>query len=722
MLEGVPACGGVRLTVNREPEDPPLRIGYGARVELLARVRYPENYDNPGAFDRIAYLRDRGIVMTGTMRRYAPIIPLEGRGGSSWTREVWRVREGLAARFEALSARAGLTPEPASLLRAMLLGDRSGLSEETKSAFERSGAYHALVVSGLHVGVAAAALIALLRLLGSSRWTAGAAGASFAGLYAMLLEGATPVSRAAWMLGLYLAASALFRHRKPLNVICAVALGFLLWKPALLADAGFQLSFLSVAAIAGIALPILEVTTEPRRRALLDIWNTDLDLHLPVEQAVRRVATRTWLEPLITALRLPTAPATWCITRSLRLLWGAAALLLVSAVLLVALAAPLAWHFQRLAATGPLTNLAVVPLVGVAVPAGLSALAINRPEPLTAAGWAANGMLAAARKGAQNLAGEWRVPPPPGWLAALAGLSLIAWTIGLAGTRKAALASGTAALAVFAVLALHPFPAQLEAGKLELTAIDVGQGEALLIGLPDQTAGLVDAGGIADFRGSVSAFDIGEEVVTPYLLSRSITRLRFLALTHPDTDHIGGATAILRNFQVDELWLGGDAFDAEYASLDTLARAQGVRVIRLVRGDERMLGGIAFQALNPARTSVLERNDLSLVLMAPYGEHELLLTGDIEAAGEALLPAQLAGVDAEVLKVSHHGSRTSSTVDLLETLRPEFALISAGSDNLYGHPHAEALERLRQAGAYVLRTDRRGLVTVLTDGRRLEVR
>ncbi|MCB1020339.1 MAG: DUF4131 domain-containing protein, partial [Acidobacteria bacterium] len=134
-LDGVPACGGVRLTVNREPEDPPLRIGYGARVELLARLRFPENYDNPGGFDRIAYLRDRGIAMTATMRRYAPIIPLEGRGGGAWSSRVWRAREALADRFAGLSARAGLAPEPASLLRAMLLGDRSGLSEETKSAF-----------------------------------------------------------------------------------------------------------------------------------------------------------------------------------------------------------------------------------------------------------------------------------------------------------------------------------------------------------------------------------------------------------------------------------------------------------------------------------------------------------------------------------------------------------------------------------------------------------
>jgi competence protein ComEC len=391
-------------------------------------------------------------------------------------------------------------------------------------------------------------------------------------------------------------------------------------------------------------------------------------------------------------------------------------------VLLVALAAPLAWHFQRIAGAGPLANVVTVPLVGVAVPFGLAGLLANRPEALAVAGWAAEGMRAAAARGSGGAMGEWRVPPPPGWLAALALLSLAGWMAGLAKGGRLAWAGGAGALAVFAVIAIHPFPARIEKGKLELTAIDVGQGESLLLGLPDGAAALVDAGGVADFRGSASAFDVGEEVVSPYLWSRSIRGLRALVLTHPDADHVGGAGAILRNFAVDELWLGRGTFALDYDELIHEARNHGVEVVWVGAGDVRSLGGAEIEVLNPGASAPLERNDLSLALLAGYGRHELLLTGDLESAGEALLTKRLRGVDGEVLKVGHHGSRSSSTMRLLETFRPEFAVISSGTDNLYGHPHAEALARLKQAHARVLRTDERGITTILTDGERIEVR
>jgi competence protein ComEC len=341
---------------------------------------------------------------------------------------------------------------------------------------------------------------------------------------------------------------------------------------------------------------------------------------------------------------------------------------------------------------------------------------------LKVAAWAAEGMRAAAEWGAEGAVGEWRVPPPPGWLAALAGLSLLGWAAGLGRGGRAAWAGAAGALAVFACIAVHPFPAALETGKLELTAIDVGQGDALLLGLPDGTAALVDAGGVADFRGPVSVFDIGEDVVSPYLWSRSIRRLRALALTHPDADHVGGAAAILRNFEVEELWLGRGTFAAEYHELVREAERRDVRVVWLGEGDVRVLGGAVIEILAPGPPAALDRNDLSLALLARYGRHEFLLTGDLEAAGEALLAKRLHGIDGEVLKAGHHGSRTSSTAKLVDTFRPEFAVISAGRDNLYGHPHADTLNRLRSVGARILRTDQRGLISILSDGGRLEVR
>ena len=715
-------CGPVQATVARRPEDPPLSLEYGERVEWLALPRRIRNLGNPGAFDRVAWMRRQGVFLAASAKAGSPWRRIDGRGGSALLVPLWRMRQGLQRRAGVLAERTGRAgSDSAAALRAMLLGDRRELSPELRSRFQRSGVYHVLVVSGLHVGLLAGGAFWLLRLLGAPRAWAAAAGLAAAAVYAMLLEGAIPTSRAAWMLAFYTAGLVLFRGRRPLNVIAGVALAFLLMEPELLADAGYQLSFLAVGLIAGIAAPLLDRTTQPWRMALSDPWNTDLDLHLPTEAAERRVRMRLWLEPLVklTPLRRGTATALW--TGGGRFLLAAAALLIVSAVLAIGLAPPLAWHFHQFAGGSVVANLAAMPLTTAIVPTGLAALALDSAWLFEAAALAAEGLTQVASWTAESLPLDRQTPPPPGWLCGAALLSLAAWAWALRRRRFAWTAAAGVLLAT-GIIVVHPFQPRLEPGALELTAIDVGQGDALLLGLPDGSAGLIDAGGLPSYGGEAPSFDIGDAVVSPYLRSRSIRRLAFVAVTHPDVDHFGGAAAVLRNFHVDRLWLGA-VRHVEYEPLVALAEELGVQVERLGRGERREVGGIAIEVLwPPATADPRDKNGNSLTLLLRHGEHEMLLTGDLEELSEKAVAEALAGIDGEILKVAHHGSQTSSTEALLSAFRPELAVLSAGYNNSFGHPHRPALERLKASGARVYRTDRDGAVTITTDGRRLAVR
>lgn len=719
-----PAHGGVQATVAREPGDPPLALRYGDRVEWLGRPRRLANLGNPGAFDRVGWLARRRIHLAVSVRPKAPWAPLPGRGGSRFEAWRWRLRELLRQRLRALAARAGRSGSDAEAsLEAMLLGERAALRPGLRADFQRSGVYHVLVVSGLHVGLLAAAAFWLCRLVGAPRRWGAAAGLAAAVGYALLLEDSTPTGRAAWMLALYTAAALLFRQRRPLNVIAAVALGFLLFQPALLADVGFQLSFLSVGLIAGIVAPLFERTVEPWRQAFRQPWNADLDLHLDAAAAARRVRLREWLEPLERLSRLPRPWASGLLVAAARSGLAVVSMALLSSVLSLGLAGPLAWHFQQFAGGGPLANLFAAPLLAVIVPAGLLGLALDAAPLYTLAARAVEALAAVARWTVETLPLDRDVPPPPAWLVAAALAAAVGWGWALRRPRFGLLLAAAPACLAAACIVVHPFPPAIEPGKLELTAIDVGQGDALLLGLPDGSAGLVDAGGLPRYGPDPASFDIGEEVVAPYLWRRSIRRLAFLAVTHPDADHLGGAAAILRRFPVDRLWLGPVSYPA-YEPLLALAKERGVPVERLSQGRTLSLGGAAFDALWPPATAspLAASNNNSLTLLVRYGSHELLLAGDLESDGEAAVAQAVRGYNGEVLKLAHHGSRTSSTSLLLQTFRPELAIASVGLGNPFGHPHAAALDRLRAAHARLYRTDLDGAVTVLSDGRRLEIR
>ena len=685
------ARGGVRVTVYRKENAPQLKLDYGQRIEFLARIRRLHNFENPGSFDRVAYLNRQGIYLTATVRAGTPILPLEGTGGNIWQSWLWKLRGTAQQRLDALLAQ----PQPndsegSAVLRALLLGDRTSLDRETTTEFQRTGTYHALVISGLHIGVVAFLLMLGLRVANVPRLFRAGMALALVALYAFLVGARLPVLRATSMFAVFLAASLVYRRRRAFNVIAGTALCFLVVDPDLLFDVGFQMSFLSVGLIAGVAVPLLETTWEPYRLALKDIWNKDRDLHLAPRVAQHRVGLRLYLEPLAALIPLPRRALSSVVCGLLRVLVWAAELSVVTLVIQTGLALPMAVHFQRVSWGALSANLVVLPLLLVAVPVGLLAMLTGWSWMAAIAVAAAEGMAAVVDWHAHNLGWDMRVPPPPAWLGVLFGASLAFLALTFHHRRAWRMVAAGSTIFFLALIVVHPFPPSYVPGRLELTALDVGQGES---------------------------------VVSPYLWSRSIKQLDVVAVTHPDADHMGGVPALLRNFRVSELWLGGEPFFHEYRTLIELAKRSGAEIVALQRGDVRSFGKVRFEVLGPGSPGHdgWSRNDRALVLQATYGRHSFLLTGDIERKGEdGLLGSDLLQ-RGDVLKIAHHGSRTSSHQAFLDHVRPTFALISAGRANFYGHPHPEVIRRLARRRVAVLRTDLEGSVSISSDGQRLYV-
>lgn len=292
--------------------------------------------------------------------------------------------------------------------------------------------------------------------------------------------------------------------------------------------------------------------------------------------------------------------------------------------------------------------------------------------------------------------------------------------------RLLRVASMVALASLLALMIWHPFPPAVARGSLEMTAIDVAQGDSIFLALPAGKLMLVDGGGIATFGKRVkTGMNIGEDVVSPYLWSRSIRNLDVVALSHAHEDHIGGLPAVLENFHVKELWTGATPEESpEWANLRREADQLGVRIIHQTQGRTFDYGGARFEVLAPFSDYVpagIPRNNDSLVLRLTYHERSLILSGDVERPIESEMLAANLVRHADVLKVAHHGSKTSTTEPFLEAVHPAFAVISAGFANLYGHPNAEVVERLQQANVDVLRTDQMGAITIRTDGHRFYV-
>jgi competence protein ComEC len=740
------ASGSVRLQHYRwERSEPRLDLRYGERVSVLARLRAVRGFHNPGSFDREARARREGAVYYASIKAAELAERLPGRGGYRVAGWVVALRTTLLRRLDAL-----FPPESAAngLLRAMLLGDRSGLDRRLSEDFQKTGTYHALVVAGLHTGAVAGFLLLVLRWCRVPPIPATAAAIGGLAAWVPLTGGNLPAMRAALMFAIYLLARLVYRERALLNTIAATALLLLAAEPADVNDAGFQLSFFSVLLIAAVALPCIERTSAPYRRAVADLDNLDRDLSMGPRQAQFRIELRMLREAL--REKLPG----WCVLLAARAALRVYELALVSLVLQVGFLLPMAVYFNRAAWVSVPANLLIVPLLGLVVPLGITALLVALAS-TTLAGLLAiplaalvELMAAIARWHASLGAASLRVPGPPLWLALLFLASVVSLAIGFSGisdggfriadsrpgplairnpqpatrnrSRLRLIGSGVALAIAATLITWHPFAPLWQPGRLEVTTLDVGQGDALLIVIPPGRVLVTDCGGLP----GPLAIDTGEQIVCPYLWSRRIRHIDVLAVTHAHQDHVGGLESILRNFPVGEIWLPPSLGSEAYARVFEVAQERRIPVRIHARGETTALGQARIAFLSPGpdyRPGRHAQNNDSLVMSIQYGGRTALLAGDVEKKMELEMLRDRQPLRADLLKTPHHGSKTSNSTEFLTAVAAPYGVISVAVNSPFGHPHQEALDRLAEAHCRVFRTDQHGAVTWTTDGRRIEL-
>jgi len=624
----------------------------GTRFQARMSIRAPRNFRNAGSFDWVGYLGRRGIHASGSLAAGTPVTVVTP-GVGRWRGVVARWRRRVAARIE-----SRLHGDARAVLLALVVGHRGDVSPTLRERFARAGVAHVLAISGLHVGIVAwvathLLVLMLVRLPGlAARVAPDAVGRLVAcapvALYCALGGLGPSVLRAGVALGIVAIAGLTDRRPSGLRVVALVAVALSFLEPGLARDVGFQLS---LAAVVGLVLG-----------------------------GVGRGGR---------------------IRRALGASFGA----------WVATAPLLAHHFQELSTVAPLIGPLLLPFFGMGpVAAGVVGAVA---EPVSGATADASFMLGGAllRPGLWLVELAARVPGGHVWVPRPSAFEVAGMYVLLAGlaTRRLRWRRWVVGVAVLAAIVdvgwwirqrAHP-------GRLTVTFLDVGQGDASVVELPEGGVLVVDGGGLPG-----SSLDVGRAVVAPYLRARKITRVDIVVATHVHPDHFAGLVTVIGRFRPREVWwpgVGGD--DEAWRHLEAVARAAGARVRVVAVGTTARLGSATVRVLHPEEGIRGSINDASVVLEVVWNRRRVLFTGDIERGAErSVLTGGLVGADVTVVKVPHHGSRTSSTPAFVETTAPDVAVISVGAANRYGHPSADVVARWRAAGACVLRTDLCGAV------------
>ncbi len=677
-------------------------LGYGKHITLTGVLREPQGKRNPGGFDYRAYLARQGIVgiidAKGLLRvgEQGGFLPLQ------WIEALRINTERVINRVYMASETETHPLEPslhAELLEGILLGKRSDIPTETLDIFRNSGTFHVLAVSGLHVG-----LVAMFCYFGFSIFRFPQKVLCLLTIIAVLiyacLTGFRPsVFRASLMAILFLVATLIDRDADYFNLLAFAALVLLLLNPLQLWDIGFQLSFVAVTAIVYF-VPKME---KPLRRLWEVAEGSPTDPDVPILTKLRNKAVK-WLvlSYLVTlAAQIGTGPL-------------------------------IAYYFYRAYPLGIIVGPLAVGLVSLIVAVGMLSVCVGFIWlPLAKLLALLNHAIISLFLALIGIFGQaWgivKLTPPSFGIFILyiaVCLSIIHWRF----VRRQFRVASLIGLSVIAIWIWDT--AFQERGRLlEVVTLDVGQGDAALVRFPDNRTMLID-GGIQhtyydEKRQRRVNYDVGKRIIEPYLDWRGIRKLDMVVLTHPDLDHGGGLGYILKNFEVSRiLGISDMQLDSRtHQRLFTIAKADDIPYAFPYAGQIELTHTATLNLLHPIDATSTDlfdddKNDDSLVIKLSYGEIDVLFTGDIGKNAEARLIASGQDLRSEILKVPHHGSRTSSSAPFLDAVQPLGAIFSLGRNNRYQLPHTDVVERYEARDCLQWRTDESAAITLRTDGTR----
>ncbi|HVF89286.1 MAG TPA: ComEC/Rec2 family competence protein [Blastocatellia bacterium] len=814
------ATGRARLLVSLGDDESianfdALALDYGSSIRAMVRLERGRHYGNPGAVDFNDFLERDGFDLKGAIKSPLLISRIESRKSDApsnvalgW---IYQARRGLVkaidARFNAFTG---------GTLKAMLVDNRFFIDEDASRRLREGGTFHIISISGMHVGILAWVLLGGFFSPGRKRAKRGRAwkvGLVLLGLwsYAAMAGLAAPVTRAATMLTIALIAPLFFRRAPSINTMALAAFLMLAHTPSLIADPGFQLSFVAVAAIVTIAIPVAARLQE------IGEWRPSARTPHPprCSRPVRAVAEalfwnerrfRRGLKGSSVRYRMDKAGAALLLGRlRLQPLARGALLSLITSSAIQALTLPLtALYFNRVTPVGVLLNVATGLLTVVLMLASTCAMIVGSASeslaaPLVSLVDLSHHLLVYSVEPFRELSlSTFRVAHYEGWRQGIYGLyflplCLLAVSIdrwrpverarfilearGLSSRKDPLPLTGRAtrrarrplymafaravlspytllpAVLICSIVVARPAPASPD-GRLRIHFLDVGQGDSALVIFPRGSTMLIDGGGEMSFgargetpmKGSTEGseedgsedlgatgprgarglksregFSIGEMVVSRFLWSLGYTRVDYLVATHGDADHIGGLSDVARNFDVGESIIGRFAIgepgkDQEFQRFRETIAARSIPLGQVSAGQRFEIEGVQVEVLwPPARATGSSSNNDSLVIRFVYGPLAVLMTGDIERDTEKALARSRVNLRADILKAPHHGSKTSSSEDLLTEVEPECVVISVGERSRFGHPHEVVLDRYRQRSTRVFQTGRDGMVTVSAD-------
>jgi competence protein ComEC len=708
LIDGKEINGKVMLSLSEESIiNKDFIVESGHRINAVTKLRAPNVLHNPGiqSYD----LKKDGIVAVG----YSKEIHVIGKDKNLWT---WiQNRRHLLGKVLDNS----LSTENAALHKAIILGLMGGINQEMRDAFSATGLAHILSISGTHFGLLAFMIFKFIKMIvkclpenSLRRMTLHISPSQVAVLitlpllvfYALLSGMSTPAVRSLIMIFIYMLALFLGRRDQWLNSLAIAAFIILLYKPSALFDISFQLSFMAVLTIGYVA----------ERRA--EERGQDKENEHPIKKIFNK--TKTAILMTVAAV-LGTAPIVALVFKQFPLISPVTNLILTPLICFVILPLGFLASFSAL-----IFNMSLIPFGGlidmvthfslklVEIFSQIPYANLHVPNPSFAMIMLYYvSLIYMIKSSGQRVVKKIPLPPPlpkggaGGFEACLPNNNKLLWRL----------------LPFALIICIYLITPFFQNNKLSITFLDVGQGDSAFVNLPDKKVMLIDGG--------MYEPDMGRAVIAPYLWSKGVRSIDYLVLTHPHPDHYGGLIYVMENFKIGEVWLNGRT-TAEAEKFFQKIKEKNIIYRALRRGDVLEADKYKIYVFHPydeffadsKRGAFSNENSGSMVLKYESDEASVLFTGDIETEAEESLIPLGKWLRSDIMKVPHHGGRTSSSAGFIKAVNPQAAVISLGKNNSYGHPHAETIKRYRAAGVRIYRTDIDGAVTITLNDYPISVR